>query len=427
MSEMQTTEYTPMQTLIRLAAAGARGETVNDLCVDWKEVFPFVAEQHVQSLVACALLHSPELECPEELREYLLNAMRSESSGNLIRRQRIMHLLTEMHAADIDAKVLKGYAVAGCYVHPECRGSVDTDLLIDISKEKQAVCFLQEHDFRVDPRAATSQHAVCQHKKYGMLELHVALYAELIQEIWFQGIDVSELTKEPSISVSELDGSFTTLGHTDQLIFLTLHMIKHFILEGLTLRMMLDIALYFSCNRDRIDHVRFWDTVERMHYAKLVNGILWIMISYGDFEVADFPGLNKAVPEHLQMILNDLKTGGYMGNKEQAERFESGMEYNHQLMRKQKSALQYTLYMVEWKIKSGLAYMFPTAKTLQKLYPITQKYPVLMPALWVWQACSFPFKKILSGALKRDVRSDDSNMTAITKKRLEIFRALDMI
>ena len=98
MSEMRSTEYTPMQTLIRLVAAGARGETVNDLRVAWKEVLPLAAEQHVQSLVACALLHSPELECPAELREYLLNAMRSESSANLIRRQRIMYLLTEMKA-----------------------------------------------------------------------------------------------------------------------------------------------------------------------------------------------------------------------------------------------------------------------------------------------------------------------------------------
>lgn len=427
MSDMRITEYTPMQTLVRLVAVGAKGGKINELEVDWKEVLPLAAEQHVQSLVACALLHSPELECPEELREYLLNAMRPESSGNLIRRQRIIHLLTEMQAAGIDAKVLKGYAVAGCYAHPECRGSVDTDLLIDIKQEKLAVRFLEERGFRVDPRAATSQHAVCQHKKYGMLELHVALYAELIQEVWFKGIKVTDLTQESMICVFEEDGCFTTLGHTDQLIFLTLHMIKHFILEGLTLRMMLDIALYFSSNRERIDHARFWDTVERMHYAKLVSGILWAMISYGDFEVADFPGLKEAVPEHVQMILNDLQTGGYMGNKEQAERLESGMEYNYQLMRKQKSALRYTLYMVGWKIKSGLAYMFPTAKTLQILYPITEKYPTLMPALWVWQACSFPFKKILSGALKRDVRSDDSNMTAIMKKRLEIFRALDMI
>ena len=427
MPEMRSTEYTPMQTLIRLAAAGARGEIVNDLRVDWKEVLPLAAEQHVQSLVACALLHSPEVECPNELREYLLNVMRSESSSNLIRRQRIMHLLAEMKAAGIDTKVLKGYAVSGYYAHPECRGSVDTDLLIDITQEKQAIRFLEEHGFRVEPRAATSQHAICQHKKYGMLELHVALYAELIQEIWFQGSSISDLEKEPLLSVAEVDGCYETLGHTDQLVFLTLHMIKHFILEGLTVRMMLDIALYFSRNRGQIDIARFWDTLQRMHYAELVNCILWAMVLYGGFEVSEFPGLKKADRSHVQMILDDLQTGGYMGVKEKTERLESGMEYNRQLMRKQNSALQYTLYMIGWKIKSGLTYMFPTITVLLKLYPVAEKHSMLIPVLWCWQACSFPFKKILSGALKRDVRTVDSSMTQAAKKRVEMFQALEMI
>jgi hypothetical protein len=100
-------------------------------------------DQHVIPLVACALLHSPGLECPEQLREYLLNAMRAESSTNLIRRQRIMHLLQEMKSAGIDAKVIKGYAVSGCYAHPECRGSVDTDLYIDVNREKIAIELLE--------------------------------------------------------------------------------------------------------------------------------------------------------------------------------------------------------------------------------------------------------------------------------------------
>lgn len=148
---------------------------------------------------------------------------------------------------------------------------------------------------------------------------------------------------------------------------------------------------------------------------------------YGGFEVSEFPGLEKADRSHVQMILDDLQIGGYMGVKEKTERLESGMEYNRQLMRKQKSALQYTLYMIGWKIKSGLTYMFPTITVLLKLYPVAEKHSMLIPVLWLWQACSFPFKKILSGALKRDVRTVDSNMTQAAKKRIEMFQTLEMI
>lgn len=103
MSEMRITEYTPMQTLIRLVNAGAQKKCIDDLQVDWQEVLPLAVDQNVLPLVACALLHSPGLECPE----YLLNTLKNEASVNLIRRQRILQLLAEMKEAGIDAKVLK--------------------------------------------------------------------------------------------------------------------------------------------------------------------------------------------------------------------------------------------------------------------------------------------------------------------------------
>ena len=423
MADMNQTDLKAMQTLIRLVSAGARQEDISGLSVDWYTVLPLAAEQHVVPLVACALLYSPGLECPDQLREYLLNVMRVESSANMIRRQRIMNLLQEMKAAGIDAKVIKGYAVSGCYAHPECRGSVDTDILVDAQQEGNAINLLETLGFRVEPRAATSHHTICQHKKYGMVELHVSLYGELVRDNWFQELDVEKLAQEPTI----MEDSFYTLGYTDHLIFLTLHMVKHFILEGLTLRMMQDIALYFARNKQAIDAIRYWTMLEKLHYRTLVNAILWNMIRYGDFSMEDFPGLTEEHPDHMPLILYDLLNGGYMGVKEKDERFESGMEYNRQLIRKQRSALHYCLHMVGWKIKSGTKYMFPSAKMLRKLYPLTTHKPFLMPFIWVWQAVSFPIKKISSGALQRDVRLENSTVTTVTETRIAMFKELKML
>lgn len=416
-------EYTPMQTLICMVAAGAKGETVNDLQVDWASVLPIVAEQRVQSLVACALLYSPKLECPAELHGYLLNAMRLESSVNLIRRQRIMHLLQEMKAAGIDAKLIKGYAVSGCYAHPECRGSVDTDILIDVQQEAKTISFFESCGFCVERRAATSNHTVCQHKKYGIVELHVSLYGELVRDNWFHMLDVNDMVQESTVAADEFD----TLGYTDQLIFLTLHMVKHFILGGLTLRMMLDIGLYFANHKQRIDTVRYWTTLKNLRYDKLTSAILWTFIRWGRFSEEEFPGISEECPEQTSLILSDLLTGGYMGAKEKNERFESGMEYNRKLILKQKNVTQYRLRMIGWKIKSGTKYMFPSVKMLRKLYPITIRMPILMPFLWGWQVVSFPMKKIASGALKRDVRSEQSVISTVAKERVAMFEKLEML
>lgn len=423
MADMNQTDLKAMQTLIRLVSAGARKEDISGLSVDWNTVLPLAAEQHVVPLVACALLYSPGLECPDQLREYLLNVMRVESSANMIRRQRIMYLLQEMKAAGIDAKVIKGYAVSGCYAHPECRGSVDTDILVDAQQEAKAINYLESHGFRIDPRAATSNHTVCQHKKYGIVELHVSLYGELVRDNWFHMLDVNDMVQESTVAADEFD----TLGYTDQLIFLTLHMVKHFILGGLTLRMMLDIGLYFANHKQRIDTVRYWTTLKNLRYDKLTSAILWTFIRWGRFSEEEFPGISEECPEQTSLILYDLLAGGYMGAKEKNERFESGMEYNRQLILKRKNVLQYRMQMIGWKVKSGTKYMFPSVKMLRKLYPITIRMPILMPFLWGWQVVSFPMKKIASGALKRDVRSEQNVISTVAKERVAMFEKLEML
>ena len=427
MVDTKQNDLKAMQTLIRLVSAGARKEDISGLAVDWNTVLPLTIEQQVIPLVACALLYSPELVCTDQLREHLLNVMRAESSTNLIRRQRIMHLLQEMKAAGIDAKVIKGYAVSGSYTHPECRGSVDTDLLVDVSQEKAAIDLLEAKDFRVSIRGATSHHSVCKHKKYGMLELHVVLYAELIREIWFGNVTENELVQEKLIEVTDENGVFVTLGYTDHLIFLTLHMIKHFILEGLTLRMMLDLALFFSKNREAIDAVRYWKVMKKLHYDQLVSSVLGIMIAYGGFGQTDFPGLVSDMPTQKSSVLEDLLQGGYMGVKEKEARHKSGMQYNRQMLLREKSQSQYALFMALWKLRSGLNAMFPSVHRLCKKYPCAEKNKLLLPFVWIYHVVSFPIKNRHKIAPGRDIQWDASVENEVVQKRMALFGKLGML
>ena len=416
-----------LQMLIRLAAAGARGETLTVQKVDWPLLMPLAAEQGVVSLVALAVLHAPELECPEELRECLMNALRTECSTNLLRRQRVLHLVGELKQTGIEAKILKGYAIAEDYACPESRSSVDTDLLIDIQQEKAALRFLEARGFRITPRVATSHHSVCQHRKYGEIELHVSLYTEFVQDVWFQGMGTAELIREVPITIQTPDGSYAALGYTDHLIFITLHMVKHFILGGLTLRMMLDIVLLFARNRERIDAARFWSTMERLHYAKLVNCVLWAMILYGGFQATDFPGCTAEAPEQIALMLGDLLQGGYMGVKETDARYASGMEYNRLVLLKSKSAAEYRLYMLRYKVRSAAKHMFPTGKMLREMYPHAGRHAAVLPFLFFYQMFAYPIKKVRSGALRRDIRSGSGALEQETQARLDMFRELDML
>lgn len=427
MADMNQIDLKTMRMLIRLVSAGARKQDISSVSVDWNTALPLAAEQQVIPLIACALLYSPGLECPDQLREYLLDVMHAESSANMIRRQRIMHLLQELKDSSIDAKVIKGYVVSDCYAHPECRGSVDTDLLVDVSQEKVAIDFLEAKDFRVSIRGATSHHSVCQHKKYGMLELHTALYAELVREIWFGNVTEHELVQEAYVETTDENGTFVTLGHTDHLIFLTLHMIKHFILEGLTLRMMLDLALFFSKNKGTIDAIRYWNVLKKLHYDQLVSSVLWNMISYGGFDQSDFPGLVSNMPMQKTAILEDLLQGGYMGVKEKEARHKSGMQYNRLMLLREKSQGQYVLFMALWKLRGGLNAMFPSAHKLCKKYPCVEIKKWLFPFVWAYHVVSFPIKNRHKMALGRDIQWDASSKSNVVQKRIDLFGKLGML
>lgn len=426
-SKVNEKERTSIEYLVKLAAAGARGKSVQVHVPNWMEILQLGAEHNVIPLIACAVKDSPTIECPDQIKEYLLNAMRSSASLNMIRRQRIMHLIRELKAAEIPVKLLKGYAISDCYAYPDCRDSVDTDFLISIKQENMACALFEEHGFRIKPREATSQHVICQHSKYGMVELHVKLYADLIEDVWFQGMKEDELLKENEIERSSCDGEYNTLGNTDHLIFLVLHMMKHFISGGLTIKMMLDIALHFQQNKDTIDAERFWQIMKRLSYSTFVSSMLQVMIAQEDFEPADFPGLESVPPENVQLLLNDLVEGGYMGAKQKKERHESGMAYNRQMLLKKKSQVQYSLYMLWWKARTGAKYMFPSIKLLQSEHRITKTHPATIPFVWVYHVIAFPIKKVQKGVLQRDILTASEGRTDIAQQRMKMFHSLGML
>lgn len=190
--------------------------------------------------------------------------------------------------------------------------------------------------------------------------------------------------------------------------------------------MMLDLALHYAKCKECTDFTRYWNTLKQLHYDELVSSVLWIMIKHGGFSKTDFPSIAEYAPEHTELLLNDLAFGGYMGVKEVARR-ESGMEYNRQLLLKQKSQMQYKLYMLSWKLRSGYKYMFPSVQFMQNKYGVLKTAPWLLPFAWVYQIISFPIEKVSQGVLKRDIRRSEDDLNDVSKRRVDMFKKLGMI
>ena len=306
------------KTLLRIASAGARGcalepNVIKDLNLE--KALNLAQEHSVLELVLLALRKCRNEDSSAVLNREQLLSLRQAISVNAVKKQSILALISEMEASGIPVLLVKGYAVGEYYGYPESRVSTDTDLLIRPEDEQKACAFLVAKGFSVTQRWSHGHHATAHHEFYGFVEVHVRLYDELVEDIWF-GKDMSSgFIQEEPLVVHGRDGVYHTLGITDHLLFLTLHMVKHFILSGISIRMILDIVLYISKNRENIDFDRFWSTMKELKYDQLIHCILWASVNYCGFEQESFPGLDVAFADSpkVDQVLDDLESGGFLG------------------------------------------------------------------------------------------------------------------
>lgn len=417
------------QYLMHLLGDASRGEPAQppQTAISWDKVFKLAQEQHIIPLIALVCTEKNNLGCPIDLLRDRTRGVFSSVITDCARRGSVVALLEEMNQAGIPSYMVKGMVAAANYAAPERRISSDTDICIDPSNEARACRWLEQQGFSVAPRWRSGHHAVAHHPKMGTLEVHVRLYDELAEDVWFRQVDAATLICEPQQSIMTADGTYNTLGDTDHLIFMALHMIKHFICSGMSLRMMMDVALYLAHKKDVLHVDRFWSVLETLHYVPLMNSILWAMVRFCGFHPEDFPGLGPCCEDHILQILTDVETGGWLGMNNRENRKRSGYAYNQELMLRQLSPVKYRLYMFKWRHGLSLRTFFPERSQLLPAYPWLAKYPLLLPAAWVHRLF---FRGLAAWKKERTLDNDISGTTtesAEWEQRLTLFRTLNML
>lgn len=406
------------ELVMRLMGAASRG-TPTEISVgevDWQTVYRLAEQQQIQPLICHAVRRQALHRVPNELPAVLAQCARTGL---------VIALLEEMEAAGIAAYVVKGFAAGRNYAVPEYRICGDTDIVIAPEDEERASAFLEQHGFLIRPRWEHGHHAVASHPQMGVVEVHVRLYDELIEEVWFGGFEEEMLLHEPKQRVETPDGSYWMLGPTDHAIYMALHMVKHFILSGNSLRMMMDLALALAGQRDGIDTQRFWNTMDSLHYGTLIRSVLWAMILYCGFSPEEFSGIGECDTENVRLILEDLEQGGWLGKNKAEEREAGWHEYNrHLLLKKEKSEWRYRLYMLNWGHSFRLSTLFPGKNRLARDYPLIEKYPCLIPFVWLHRIAFRGGRLLLRGAWTKLIAHEQDETG---KKRFEMFRRLDMI
>lgn len=415
--------------LMHLMAAASHGTPARPPRweLDWKKLSACSRDQMLTPMVLDILAADPSLGCPRNSLAETVELATVKTMKECAKRMMVIDVLADMERSGIHNIMVKGAVAAVNYAYPEKRFSTDTDICVAPEDEERACQFLRDRGFEVTPRWDNGHHASAMHEAMGVVEVHVRLYDEIVEELWFGEIDPETFIQEPHQRVRTAEGWCNTLGDTDHLIFIILHMIKHFISGGMALRMMMDTALFIKKHREHLDLDRVWSTMKQLKFDRLLSAVLWAMVRYCDFEETDFPGIGPEEPEQIRTLLEDLEAGGFMGYNDQENRSESAREYNRVMLMKEKNKLQYWWYMVRAKHSFKLHTFFPGRNRLAKEYPCVKKHGWLIPFVWIHRWITYGYALIFKKKLTGNIVFSEDEISDVSKKRIAMFRSFGML
>ncbi len=417
-----------MEYLMHLFSCGAQGLEPKppQKQLDWEKTASLAVDQSITYTTALPI-KKYELGCPESIRSRLTASLRGASIKNAMKTDGILDLVNDFEKAGIHVLIVKGIDVARFYKNPECRVSSDADLFVKKEDEQRALDFLESYGFTMEKRPKSSNHTECYHPTLGMVELHI----QLLQDMFTNSLMKNWRVDEDAFSkckAEEFSGKkYYALETTDSLLFLTYHMIKHFLYGGMSLRMMMDNAIFAKCNLDLIDKERYKALLEESKHLHFMQAVFGIMVKYCGFSPNDFP-IDVIIDDSTgESILNDLEKGGWQGMNYGVAGLDAWYYYRYK--HAMNEADENELSEIKGEVQLDYIHkLFPTMTWMKRMYPKLQAKPWLYP-FYLIQRLFVKGWKIITGKGRMSKRQIDkeTELSESARERIELFKALDMI
>ncbi|MBR5236041.1 MAG: nucleotidyltransferase family protein [Clostridia bacterium] len=344
-------------------------------------------------------------------------------SKELRRRYAIHATVSELEENGFACCMLKGIVLAELYPVPEARISGDADFYIDPTKEKAICDFLKGRGFAVKERPKTSHHAMCKSEATGMIEFHLSLYDALFEDVWFNHPKLAEPYRE---YITAEGHTYTTLGTTDHAVFITLHLIKHFLSMGVGVRQLMDVLLYLRRYEKEMDVKHYASIFVKLGYDKFLQTCFYIGEKYLGFLPEEFSLILKELPSYeandkiADVLLQDMEQGGVFGHDD-ASRQAFFLQYTKARFERFKHE-SYDVYINAWAHVSLWKRMFPSYQVMARDYPILKKKKILLPLYYAIRLV----KKVFMRSIGKE-KDYDYAQTGIPHERMELIKELDMV
>lgn len=333
----------------------------------------------------------------------------------------IYTLMNTLEKNGITCCILKGISLSRLYAVPECRISCDTDVLISENDENRAYELMKDLGYNVVPRTEYSHHATCTHPYAGKVELHTDLFFEMINDVIFSENDLGEDISNERYEF-EINGyTFKTLGITENLIYVTMHLIQHFVRSGTSVRQMCDLLMYCKRYKSELDMERYFSILDKLSYRGIYNVIMSCGVKYMNFSDDDLPEFELLSDEVCDGFMTDIENGGWVGSK-RSESFTVFHTFGS--LRAKGREKEYKQYLKKYQRERMISSVFPKRERLIAKFPFAKNPLLIVPAWFCWLL--YGFKLLKTGELASDVK-DRSDVSEDEKKRLELFGSLGII
>jgi hypothetical protein len=334
---------------------------------EWKSLLSSARKHSILPLIFTTL--DPAFIDPKifvELRSSVYNITAQQIQNLKVFEQ----VIDAFNSRNIPFVAMKGLILRDLYPFPETRTMCDFDIVVREVNFRDAVNTLKDLGFHVEGHERVV-HIQMRYDENLLLELHKNLFDEdrvnlpsdYLEELWRNAVPASVCGRKV-LSYSNID----------HLLYLLLHMSKHFEEGGFGLRQLCDIVLFVTVNIKAIDWIQF--------YSKLCN------LKISRFSLIVFEICRRLfsmnIPEYLRQyeiscielidpFVWDILEGGLFGNDNTTSQTSNKISH----------IIGYHDYSGNNRFLGMILFLFPTPKRLNEKYAYAKKYPVFLPVAWV--------------------------------------------
>lgn len=196
-----------------------------------------------------------------------------------------------LHENDIDFILIKGLTLSNVYPKCDYRISSDVDIYIqDLDTFKKACELFTQAGFATEKEMDPDQkcdHHVCFYETSTantfIVEVHYHITGKVGYDKANQVIEEVFETKLSTSSMTICDREFTILEPSSYVLYLILHMLKHYLSKGLNIKLLLDLLYFGQAKASEIDYQKISDWCKRSGIYTFYRTVYTCLVNYLDY------------------------------------------------------------------------------------------------------------------------------------------------